>query len=202
MKKKIPLEPVIEELLSLPDPRIDRTKKHLVSDIVLLTVCAVLCCAEDWVNIERFGRAKESFFRQFLSLPNGIPSHDTIGRVFSLLDPDAFTRCFASWISKVSELTAGEVVAIDGKTLRRSFDTAAARGPIHMINAWASRTKVSLGQRRSRGKSNEIETIPELLDLLDISGCVVTIDAMGCQRKTADKIVEKGADYVPALKGN
>lgn len=202
MRKKVPLQPLIDELLELPDPRVERTKKHLLVDIIILTVCAVLSGVEDWVSVERYGRAKRKFLGRFLALPNGIPSHDTIGRVFSLLDSSALSQCFANWIKAAAELTGGEVVSVDGKTLRRSFDTASSRSPIHMVNAWASRAMVSLGQLPSSGKGNEIETIPDLLDMLDIEDCTVTLDAMGCQRKVAEKIVQRGGDYVLALKGN
>jgi predicted transposase YbfD/YdcC len=202
MKVKLPIKPLMEELLNLPDPRVERTKKHLLIDIIVLTVCAVICGADGWVDVERFGRTKRKFLRRFLRLPNGIPSHDTIGRVFSLLEPEALSACFAAWVKRVAELSGGEVVALDGKTLRRSFDGASGRGALHVVNAWATRNGLSLGQRRCAEGCNEIGAITEILELPDIGGCVVSVDAGGCQREIAGKIVGRGGDYLPALKGN
>lgn len=193
---------ITDHFASLRDPRIERTKKHLLHDILVITICAVIGGADDWVNIARFARCKRKWFKSFLSLPNGIPSHDTLGRVFAALDPEELTRCFSNWISSLVKVTEGEVIAIDGKTLRHSFDTASKKAAIHMVSAWASKQRLVLGQVKTEEKSNEITAIPRLLDLLDVRGCIVTIDAMGCQREIAKKIVDKEADYVLSLKGN
>jgi len=152
--------------------------------------------------VETFGKAKESWLRKFVALPNGIPSHDTFGRVFALLEPDQLQESFVSWIQAVAQVTEGQVVAIDGKTLRHSYDRRSAKAAIHMVSAWAAQNHVVLGQLKTEEKSNEITAIPELLRLLDVSGCLVTIDAMGCQRAIAAQIVQHGGDYVLALKRN
>jgi predicted transposase YbfD/YdcC len=159
-------------------------------------------CADSWTDIEEYGRAKAEWLGTFLSLPHGIPSHDTIARVFARLDPEQMQHCFVSWIAAISQLSQGEIVAIDGKTVRGSYDRSSSQGAIHMVSAWASANRLVLGQRKVDEKSNEITAIPELLAVLAIAGCVVTIDAMGCQREIAAAIVEKGADYVLALKDN
>ena len=149
--------------------------------------------ADNWVEIEEFGKAKEEWFRRFLKLPrDGIPSHDTFGRVFSLLDPEQFSACFMDWVRSVSELAYGEVVAIDGKTLRRCHDRANGRGPLHMVSAWATERRTVLGQTRTEAHSNEITAIPELLKVLELKGCLVTIDAMGCQKNIARQVVRGG----------
>ena len=186
----------------LTDPRLDRRKRHLLMDIVVIAVCAVVCGADDWVSIESFGRAKYDWFKEFLSLPNGIPSHDTFGRVFSLLSPDEFEAGFLRWVSQLRFKTPGEIVAVDGKTLRRSHDKKDGRSAIHMVSAWASDNRLILGQRKTDAKSNEITALPELLQVLDLSGCIVTIDAMGCQKNIAELIINQQADYVLTLKAN
>jgi predicted transposase YbfD/YdcC len=186
----------------ITDPRVERTKLHLLVDILVIAICAVLCGADTWVEMAAYGNAKEQWLRQFLALPHGIPSHDTFGRVFARLKPEELQRCFLRWIQAVREVTHGEVVAIDGKTLRRSFDRAAGKGAIHMVSAWASANRVVLGQQKVDEKSNEITAIPTLLRLLEVKGCIVTIDAMGCQKAIARTIVEQEADYVLALKAN
>lgn len=186
----------------LEDPRIDRTKLHKLIDIVVIAICAVICGADSWVDVEEFGNAKLDWFRTFLELPNGIASHDTFGRVFALLDPDQFRNGFARWIQAISRITDGEVVALDGKTLRRSHDNTLGKAAIHMVSAWASTNRLVLGQLKVDDKSNEITAIPELLRLLALKGCIVTIDAMGCQTEIAQIIVDQGSDYVLALKGN
>jgi len=200
--EKQPPGALLDHFASLPDPRIARHRWHKLSDILVIAVCAVLCGAESFPAIEDFGREREEWLNQFLELPEGIPSHDTFNRVFRLLDPVQFQACFLSWIQAVAAATAGEVVAIDGKALRRSFDKGTAKRAIHMVSAWATANGVVLGQRKVDTKSNEITAIPALLDLLALRGCIVTIDALGCQRAIAQKIVERGADYVLALKGN
>jgi predicted transposase YbfD/YdcC len=201
MEKK-PSAALLDHFARLPDPRIARHRWHKLSDILVIAVCAVLCGAESFPAIEDFGHEREEWLKHFLELPEGIPSHDTFNRVLCLVDPVQFQACFLSWMQAVADTTAGEVVAIDGKALRRSFDKGVAKRAIHMVSAWATANGVVLGQRKVDAKSNEITAIPELLDLLALKGCIVTIDAMGCQRTIARQIVEQGADYVLALKGN
>ena len=187
---------------SLPDPRMDRTKRHSLPSMMFIAISGIICGADDWVSVARFGRTKLPWLETFLDLPNGIPSHDTFSRVFSLLDPDAFAEGFARWVEGFANLTEGKVVAVDGKTLRRSFDRASDKGAIHMVSAWASDNDLVLAQLKTDEKSNEITAIPNLLDMLSLQGAVVTIDSMGCQKKIANKVVEKKADYVLALKDN
>ena len=185
------------------DPRQNtHNKRHELKDILLLALLAVICGAESWVEVEEFGLAKISWLEKILSLPHGIPSHDTIGRVFSLISPTQFRESFLSWTKSLVALTDGEFIAIDGKTLRRSHDRAKDKKAIHMVSAWASVNSLVLSQVKTDEKSNEITAIPELLDLLCLKGCVVTIDAMGCQKVIAEKIVEQSGDYVLALKDN
>lgn len=193
---------IIEHFQGLTDPRIERCKRHYLLDIVALAICAVVCGADNWVEIAEFGRAKADWLRRFLALPNGIPSHDTLGRVFSRLDPEQFQAGFLEWARSVSQLTQGEVVAIDGKTLRGSGDRGAGLRPLHLVSAWAAANRLTLGQVRTTAHSNEITAIPQLLRLLDLRGCLVTIDAMGCQKSIARQIVVSGADYLLAVKGN
>ncbi len=185
----------------IEDPRIDRTKRHQLLDIILIAILAVLCGAEGWVDIEAFGKAKEEWLKTFLELPNGIPSHDTFGRVFARIDPQQFGQCFLSWVQSLNEKISG-VVAIDGKTLRRSHDRAKGKKALHLVSAWASEARLVLGQVAVDEKSNEITAIPELLQLLLLEGCIVTLDAMGTQRAIAAQIIEQKGDYVLALKEN
>ena len=187
---------------ALPDPRVERTKRHRLLDVVTIAVCAVLCGADTWVDTEAWGKAKLAWLRTWLELPNGIPSHDTFGRVFAALDAAAFEACFLGWVRDLAAITAGQVVAIDGKTLRRSHDRTGGKGPLHLVGAWAAANRLVLGQGAVADKSNEIVAIPALLDGLDIEGAVVTIDAMGCQTAIARRIRTGGADYVLALKDN
>jgi predicted transposase YbfD/YdcC len=187
---------------SLKDPRIDRTRRHKLLDILVIAICAVICGADGWTEVADFGRAKEAWFRTFLDLPNGIPSHDTFGRVFAQLDPCAFKSCFLTWIGALAELLPNQVIPVDGKTLRRSHDRRSGKAAIHMVSAWAAANQLVLGQVKVDDKSNEITAIPELLQALALEGCTVTIDAMGCQKEIAATIVEKGADYLLALKEN
>ncbi len=186
----------------IEDPRIDRGKFHRLEDILIIAVCAMLCGAEHFVEFEEFGYAKEDFLRSFLELPHGIPSHDTFRRVFALLDPQQFADCFRRWTEGLRKAVGAEVVAIDGKTLRRSHDRAKGQEPIHMVSAWARENGLVLGQIKVEDKSNEITAIPQLLRALKLAGCIVTIDAMGCQTKIASEIVAAQADYVLALNGN
>jgi predicted transposase YbfD/YdcC len=180
----------------------ERTRRHSLLEIIILAVCATLGNANGWADIERFGNAKLDFFRTFLELPNGIPSHDTFGRVFALLDPLALMACIQEWLDALATVVAGEVVAIDGKTLRGSFDTAAGKNPLHLVSAWACDARLTLGQVAVDAKSNEITAIPLLVALLDIKGCIVSIDAIGCQKDIAVAIRDREADYVLAVKDN
>jgi predicted transposase YbfD/YdcC len=191
-----------EHFSELEDPRVDRTKRHQLLDIIIIAICAVICGADTWVDIEEFGKAKIKWLRSLLELPNGIPSHDTFGRVFGRLDPEQFQRCFLSWVQAVYEITQGQVVALDGKTLRRSHDRTLGKAAICMVSAWASANHLVLGQVKVEDESNEITALPELLKLLTLKGCIVTIDAIGCQTGIAQLIVEQEADYVLAVKGN
>jgi len=186
----------------LQDSRRDHLRLHNLWDIIALTICAVVCGADNWVEIEKYGLRKQGWLEQLLELPNGIPSHDTLGRVFALLDPDAFQRCFGQWTQALVEATQGRLISIDGKTLRGSADRANGRGALHLVSAWARANHLVLGQVAVADKSNEITAIPELLKLIDVAGAVVTIDAMGCQKEIAAKIIEGKADYVLALKDN
>ena len=195
-----PIPSIEAHFASLSDPRVNRTKKHKLLDIIVIAICAVICGADGWVAVEAFGHAKHDWLATFLQLPYGIPSHDTFGRVFGVLDSKQFERCFFNWISAVSELT--EIVPIDGKQLRRSHDREDGKAAIHLVSAWSSVNGLALGQVEVADKSNEITAFPKLLEVLDISGCIVTIDAMGCQTEVAEKIVQEGGDYVLALKKN
>jgi predicted transposase YbfD/YdcC len=187
---------------TLEDPRIDRCKRHLLSDILFLAVCAMIAGANDFVAMQKFGHAKWDWLKKFLELPNGIPAHDTIGRVFSLLDGEQFIRCFLNWVQTIHQVSAGQIVAVDGKTVRASLDRAKGQNPLHVVSAWASANRVALGEVMVDEKSNEITAIPKLLQLLELHGAIVTIDAMGCQKEIAAKVRERGADYVLAVKGN
>jgi len=193
----------IEEHFSdVQDPRIDRSKLHKLIDMLIIAICGVVCGADNWEDIADFGRAKQEWFEQFLELPNGIPSHDTFNRVFNRLDPQQFQGCFVNWVGAASELIEGQVIAIDGKVLRRSHDHGIGKAAIDMVSAWANANHLVLGQIKVDDKSNEITAIPQLLKALEISGCIVTIDAIGCQTKIAETIVDQDADYVLALKEN
>ncbi|MGF1486941.1 MAG: ISAs1 family transposase [Prochloraceae cyanobacterium] len=187
---------------NLKDPRIERTKRHKLIDIITITICAVICGADGWSDIELFGKSKYKWLKKFLELPNGIPSHDTLSRVFSLIDPEELQKCFLDWVSSISRITFGEVIAIDGKTLRHSYDRSNDKAAIHMVSAWSATNGLILGQLKVDKKSNEITAIPELLQVLSLTGALVTIDAIGCQKKIAQKIIDKGADYLITLKKN
>jgi len=172
----------------LPDPR--TSCLHRLSDILVITICAVLCGADSWMAIEAFGKAQRKWFRSFLTLEHGIPSHDTFGRVFALLDTKALTRCFLSWTSALAGSLNGKHLAVDGKSLRRSFDHAAEKAMIHMVNAWVVNNAMVLGQLPTEAKSNEITAVPKLLRMLELKGCLVSLDAMGCQKAIAKQIVD------------
>lgn len=193
---------LLEYFEKLPDPRVERTRAHLLLDIIAIAICAVVSGAEGFVDIERYGRAKQSWLSTFLALPNGIPSHDTFGRFFAALDPAAFHHCFLGWVGAIGELASGMLVAIDGKTIRGSHDTALGRSALQMVSAWASTHRLVLAQQAVTSKSNEITAIPELLAMLELERATVTIDAMGCQKEIASAIIEKNAEYVLALKEN
>jgi len=186
----------------LPDPRVQHGIEHLLIDIVMLTICAVICGAESWVEVENYGLAKQEWLETFLDLPNGIPSHDTVERLFARLRPEALQQCFLNWVQAVFEISGGKLIAVDGKTLRGSYERGGKQGMIHMVSAWAVQHRLVLGQRKVNEKSNEITAIPELLAVLDLKGATVSIDAMGAQTAIAAQIVEQQGDYVLALKGN
>lgn len=196
---------LVTALQGVPDPRRQcRNLRHRLVDVLVMGFCAVLCGSEDFVEIETFAKAKEDFFRRFLELPNGIPAHDTFRRVFQAVNPFALQACLIGWLEgqRPPQDDAGEVIAVDGKTLRRTFDRARGLGALHLVSAWATRNGLTLGQVAVDGKSNEITAIPELLSLLDLEDCVVTIDAAGCQKDIARQIIDQHGDYVLALKGN
>ena len=186
----------------LDDPRDERKVDHKLIDVLVIAICAVLCGAEGWPEVASFGRAKQIWFEGFLALPHGIPSATTFWRIFRHLDAKQFERCFASWIAAVCDVTSGQVIAIDGKLCRRSHDRETGKQAIDLVSAWATANGLSLGQVKVDEKSNEIVAIPELLQMLEIAGCIITIDAMGCQTEIAETIVEQDGDYVFALKGN
>jgi len=193
---------LLSHFAEVEDPRDNRGKAHLLLDIIVITICAVISGAESWEDIELFGKSKQEWLGTFLAIPKGIPCDDTFARVFARLDPQELQNSFLSWVKAVSEMLSGEVVAIDGKTLRHSYNRSEGKQAIQMISAWASANGLVLGQRKVDSKSNEITAIPELLKILEINGCIVTIDAMGCQKEIAKEIIQKGADYVLAVKGN
>lgn len=193
---------LIECFEGIPDPRANTNKRHKLVDILVIAICAVIAGADEWTHIEAFGKAKKDWFKGFLELPFGIPSHDTFGRVFAMLSLGVFGEGFLEWVQSVVQKTNGQVIPIDGKTVRHSYDTKAGKAAIHVVSAWASQSRLALGQVKTEAKSNEITAIPTLLDLLDVKGCIVTTDAMGCQKTIAAKIIEKGGDYVLAIKDN
>ena len=198
---------LIDCFADLPDPRVERTRLHSLTDMLVITICAVLCGAEGWEDIVEFAHAKEDWLRERLALENGLPCADTSRRVFARLDPDAFGERFLRWAQAIQEQAKEEqakdqIVAVDGKTLRRSFDAASGQQSIHMVSAWACSARLVLAQAKVDAKSNEITAVPALLSLLDLSGCIVTADAMSCQRAIACQIAQQGGDYVLALKGN
>ena len=193
---------LLKHFESLEDPRVTYLVEHRLLDIIALTICGVICGADSWVEIEAYGHSKADWLQSFLALPSGIPSHDTISRLFAMLEPAPLQSCFTNWVKSIAELSDGEVVAIDGKCVRRSYDKGKGKGAIHMVSAWAHENRLVLGQVKVDSKSNEITAIPKLLEVLDLQGCIVTIDAMGAQTAIARQIVEQGADYILSLKGN
>lgn len=193
---------LIEHFSVVADPRCPGKVKHRLIDILVIAVCAVIACAESWDDIALYGRNKLAWLQTFLDLPNGIPAHDTFRRVFMLIDPDAFEAGFSAWAQSLTKPFEREVVAVDGKTVRRSFDRGQAQGPLHLVSAWASEQGVVLGQRQVDGQSNEITAIPELLESLALKNSIVTLDALGCQKSIASRILDKGGDYLLVLKAN
>ncbi len=186
----------------IKDPRIDRTKKHNLIDILVIAICAVIANADGWEEIEDFANHRIEWFKSFLELPNGVPSHDTFARVFARLEPKQLQEVLTRWTSALHSEIKGKNVAIDGKAVRRSFDKATDKSALHVVSAWLSQDNLILGQVAVDKKSNEITAIPALLDMLHLKGAIVTIDAMGCQKKIVEKILSKKADYVLAVKGN
>lgn len=193
---------VVVHFASLEDPRVSRSQLHPLINVLVIGLCAVICGASGFTEMEEFGKRRRKWLRKFLDLSNGIPSHDTFNAVFARLKPDAFERCLLSWIASLHEITAGQVLAIDGKTLRGSYDRGDNKAAIHMVSVWATANRLTLGSMVVDEKSNEITAIPKLLELIDVSGALVTIDAMGCQKEIAQKIREQGGDYVLAVKEN
>ena len=190
-----------DHFADLTDPR-RREVTYPLINVVVIAICAVICGADDFVSIAEFGQTRRDWFARFLDLKNGIPSHDRFNAILAAIKPAEFEKCLLSWIAALHEITAGQLIAIDGKTLRRSFDAASSKAPIHMVSAWATANHISLGQVVVDAKSNEITAIPKLLEILELSGALVTIDAMGCQTEIAEQIVAAGADYCLAVKGN
>lgn len=195
------MESPINYFTNLTDPRVERTRDHLLDDIIFIAIASVICGAESWNDMENYGKSKEPWLKGFLQLPNGIPSHDTFNRVFSTLDPEELETCFLDWVKSVTQITEGEVVSIDGKSICGSKDKG-SKSIVHMVSAWANANHMVLGQVKVNEKSNEITAIPRLLEVLVLEGCIVTIDAMGCQKEIAKKIIKKRADYILAVKGN
>lgn len=196
----------VDEFISyfeeIEDPRVERCKRHDLGEIIVLSVLGFICGCQAWTEIEDFGELHEEWLREFLELSNGIPSHDTIARVFARLNPDVFQKAFINLTQQLVKETQGELIAIDGKTLRRSHDRKNKQHPLHLVSAWAYQNRLTLGQVKTEGKGNELAGIEEILELIDIKGCTVTIDALGCQKKIAKKITDSGGDYVLTVKAN
>jgi len=199
---EVPVATIIQHFGAVPDPRVNRRKRHLLVDIIVITICAVLSGADGWVEVQRFGLAKLAWFMSFLTLPNGIPSHDTFGRVFALLNPQVFENCFQEWLKTIAQLLRGEVIPIDGKELRGSHDHFRGQEAIRLVSVWAQTNGLVLGQIKVEDRSNEITAMPKLLSLFDLEECIVTADAMGCQKGIAKAILAQKADYVLAVKEN
>jgi predicted transposase YbfD/YdcC len=197
-----PLETIKEHFAQVTDPRINRTKDHKLIDIIGIAICAVICGAENWVDIELYGNSKIVWLQTFLELPNGIPSHDTFGRVFGMIDAEEFQKAFLEWVLAINDIIHGQIINIDGKCLRGSDDQALGKRAIYMVSAWASENEIVLGQRKVDEKSNEITAIPELLKMLAIANCIVTIDAIGTQTEIAKTIVDAQAGYALSVKEN
>jgi predicted transposase YbfD/YdcC len=198
----IPVLSIRKHFASLRDPRVRRRRRHRLLDIIVIALCGVIGDCETWQDIELFAQKRSAWFRRFLGLPRGIPSHDTLERVFDRLNPQVFAACLCSWLQAVSEALGTSHIAIDGKTLRRSFDCSSGLGPLHVVSAWATKQSLALGQVAVESHSNEITAIPRLLEVLDLRGALVTLDAMGCQKAIAQKIVAAGGDYLMTVKNN
>jgi predicted transposase YbfD/YdcC len=196
-----PFGKLVKYFENLEDPREDNIQHKLI-DLLFIAICGIICAADSWVEIENFGHQKLPWLKKYLELPNGIPSHDTFGRVFARIDPEAFQKSFGEWVQAIRHLTEGEVIGVDGKQLRGSQDLPNGKRAMYLVNAWANANHLVLGQRKVADKSNEITAIPELLKLLEVKGCIITIDAIGTQTKIAKTIIEAGADYVLAVKEN
>jgi len=196
------IENLAQYVHTIEHPRCGGKVEHRLRDILVIAVCAVIACAESWDDIALYGRSKLAWLRTFLELPNGIPSHGTFRRVFMLIDPDTFETGFTAWVGSLVTGLEREVVAIDGKTVRRWFDHGRDQSPLHVVSAWASEQGLVLGQRCVDGNPNEITAVPELLDHLALGNSIVTLDAMGCQTAIAEKILARGGDYLLALKGS
>lgn len=187
---------------TLTDPRIERSKEHLLIDIVAIAILAVISGADGWGAIELYGKTKYEWLKGFLELPNGIPSHDTFSRVFARIEPQQFQECFLSWVNSITQKLELEVIAIDGKTMKQSYDRNQSQKPLHIVSAWSASHQLVLGQKKVNKKSNEVTAIPALLELLEIEKSIITIDALGCQKEIAALIIKKKGDYLLALKGN
>jgi predicted transposase YbfD/YdcC len=197
-----PVASIARHFEGLPDPRTGNAKQHIFLEILIMAICAVICGADGWSDVELFANNKKAWLKTFLKLPKGIPSHDTFGRVFAQINPEEFQKRFIEWVQAIEKLTAGQVIAIDGKNLRRSHDHEAGKAAIYMVSAWATQNQLVLGQTKVADKSNEITAIPELLQLLEITGCIVTIDAIGTQTEIAKAIIDGGGDYLLSVKEN
>lgn len=192
----------VETFSIIPDPRVERTKRHLLMDIIAIALCAVISGADQWIDIEAYAQEKAAWLKTFLKLPNGIPSHDTIARVFARLNPDLFQQAFLSWIKALGQALPGEVIAVDGKTLRGSHERGKGKKGLHLVSAWATAQQLSLGQLKSNESTGEITAVPQLLKLLLLKGAIITLDAIGCHRHIAAQIKAQEADYVLAVKTN
>jgi predicted transposase YbfD/YdcC len=193
---------LIRHFATLHDPRVERTKLHPLENVLTIAICAVICGAESWDDIAAFGEARAAWFASFLDLTHGIPSHDTFNRVFAALDPSEFEACFLAWVRAARPALPAQVIAVDGKTVRRSHDRGQGKAAIHLVSAWAAEQRLVLVQTKVDDKSNEITAIPDVLHALTLAGCLVTLDAMGCQRAIAQQVLDQGGDYVLALKDN
>ncbi|MDR1099814.1 MAG: ISAs1 family transposase, partial [Treponema sp.] len=196
------IPPIIGFFNNIKDPRIERKKCYPLIEVIVITLLAVMAFAKGWEDIELYGKTKETWLKQFLPLKNGIPQHDVFRRVFNRLDPREIERCFMAWVRAIKQDKEREVIAVDGKTVRGSFNTRQGSKAIHLVSAWATENRLVFAQVKTEEKSNEITAIPTLLEMIALKGCIVTIDAMGCQYKIANQIVNAGADYVLSLKEN